>query len=111
MKLYATVSSERASKGQGGNRNLDTEIKIGDRNKVKFLLSIQVGTDGKSYRLELVDMRRRDEDKVLALVEGMIDETPGVLDMRKGEKQKGYECHEEHQRGKYAGCTPPHWHE
>ena len=27
MKLYATVTSERASKGQGGNKYLDIEIK------------------------------------------------------------------------------------
>lgn len=32
MKLYATTTSERASKGQGGNEYLDIEIKVDDRN-------------------------------------------------------------------------------
>lgn len=31
MKLYATVTSERASKGQGGNRKLEISIKGKDR--------------------------------------------------------------------------------
>lgn len=30
MKLYATVTSERASKGQGGNKYLDITIAIGE---------------------------------------------------------------------------------
>lgn len=29
MKLYATVSSERASKGQGGNKRLDIQLTVG----------------------------------------------------------------------------------
>jgi len=31
MKLYATTTSERASKGQGGNKKLETEFYIGDK--------------------------------------------------------------------------------
>lgn len=34
MKLYATVSSERATKGQGGNEYLLIVVGDGDRNKV-----------------------------------------------------------------------------
>lgn len=81
MKLYATVTSERASKGQGGNERLDTYIRIGDREKVKFFLGIGVSENGENYRLELVDMRDSSVDKVLAVIEDSI----------KGEKQKG-EC-------------------
>lgn len=33
MKLYATVSSERASKGQGGNNYLHIVLKVEDRDK------------------------------------------------------------------------------
>ena len=31
MKLYATVTSERASKGQGGNEWIEVELKVEDR--------------------------------------------------------------------------------
>ena len=30
MKLYATVQSERATKGQGGNQRLDIQLTVGD---------------------------------------------------------------------------------
>lgn len=30
MKLYATTTSERASKGQGGNKFIEIELKAGD---------------------------------------------------------------------------------
>ena len=32
MKLYATVTSERASKGQGGNKYLNVDLMGGDKN-------------------------------------------------------------------------------
>lgn len=31
MKLYATTTSDRASKGQGGNKQLSTEFYVGDK--------------------------------------------------------------------------------
>ena len=33
MKLYATVQSERATKGQGGNQRLDIQLTVGDSDK------------------------------------------------------------------------------
>lgn len=30
MKLYATVTSERASKGQGGNQFIDIDLTVGE---------------------------------------------------------------------------------
>lgn len=48
MKLYATVSSERASKGQGGNEYL--EINIQGENK-EDLGCIYIIPDGTNYRL------------------------------------------------------------
>jgi hypothetical protein len=33
MKLYATTTSERANKGQGGNKFIETTFLIGDREK------------------------------------------------------------------------------
>lgn len=40
MKLYATVTSERASKGQGGNKFIVVEFKAGDR--VKPIAEVQL---------------------------------------------------------------------
>ena len=36
MKLYATTTSERASKGQGGNDYLNIDILINDRTQPAF---------------------------------------------------------------------------
>jgi len=45
MKLYSTITSERATKGQGGNEYLDIEITYTDKNNKikplrKFLVTI-----------------------------------------------------------------------
>jgi hypothetical protein len=37
MKLYATATSERASKGQGGNKFLDVEFFIGDSKQPRLI--------------------------------------------------------------------------
>lgn len=72
MRFYGNITSERASKGQGGNEKLIVAIKIKDRDKVKFVLSLRASEDGKSYRLELTDTRDSSQDKVLAAVEGKL---------------------------------------
>lgn len=51
MKLYATITSERASKGQGGNKYLDIDIRAGSREDSRTLarLTARAGsndTDG-----------------------------------------------------------------
>lgn len=40
MRLYATTTSERATKGQGGNKQLDIDILICDRNTPRYHISI-----------------------------------------------------------------------
>jgi hypothetical protein len=42
MKLYATTTSERASKGQGGNEYLDIEIQDQNRNTILELKIIPI---------------------------------------------------------------------
>lgn len=37
MKLYATVTSERASKGQGGNKHIAITLQC-ERNKVEYII-------------------------------------------------------------------------
>jgi hypothetical protein len=40
MKLYATTTSERATKGQGGNDYLEINLFINDRNQPQFRLRV-----------------------------------------------------------------------
>jgi len=40
MKLYATVTSERASKGQGGNKQLDIDVLVYDRFNPRYHITI-----------------------------------------------------------------------
>lgn len=63
MKLYATTTSERASKGQGGNH---LNISITDKNK-KVLMSIEARIVNEIPTIE-------------------------VLDYTKGKRQKGEKC-------------------
>jgi len=42
MKLYATTTSERASKGQGGNKYLDIKIYVGNAKNPYLLTSLKV---------------------------------------------------------------------
>ena len=48
MKLYATITSERATKGQGGNEYLNINI-LGE--KKEPLGHIRIIPDGTNYRL------------------------------------------------------------
>lgn len=80
MKLYATVTSERASKSQGGNDYLEIDIRIIDRIEPKYYLRVNRNT------VELLDS----EERVLFIEE----HTKGVVD--KGEKQKGIKCQRTH---------------
>ncbi len=74
MKLYATVTSERASKGQGGNDYLDIEILVGSRDDSRLLARLTVRPNERGY--------------------GLYDHTDELLfeitdKELKGEKQKG----------------------
>jgi hypothetical protein len=42
MKLYAKTTSERASKGQGGNKFLSVVITVGEENEKQDILVAQV---------------------------------------------------------------------
>lgn len=57
MKLYAKTTSERATKGQGGNRHLNIEIFIDDREKSRFVLYINKNPDN-STTLALQDKEK-----------------------------------------------------
>ena len=57
MKLYAKIQSERASKGQGGNKQLNIAIYIDDREKPRYRLFI-TKRDNKSTDIVMADMKK-----------------------------------------------------
>lgn len=57
MKLYATTTSERATKGQGGNKQLNLAIYIDNREKPRYRLHVTKRED-ESTDVVLVDMER-----------------------------------------------------
>lgn len=73
MKLYATTTSERASKGQGGNENL--------------LTVFTVEIDGQRQEIAHMDIINRPEYYVFDWK--LPDGTKGALKVSKGKKQKG----------------------
>jgi hypothetical protein len=83
MKLYATITSERASKGQGGNQFLTIEIKAEGFTGIP--------TRANLYRLSL---SKNDNDGDGGLYAELLKYSNGeiiVLDNIKGEKQKNGE--------------------
>lgn len=78
MKLYATVTSERASKGQGGNEFVRIELTTNDFGSLRKLDEFTLA-----------------DDEVLGLI--LYDKNGNVLKKygprtEKGEKQKGEVC-------------------
>lgn len=58
MKLYATITSERASKGQGGNKFLDIEIKAERLKGIPTRANVyrlHITTDNNQLNAELLD--------------------------------------------------------
>ena len=70
MKLYATVTSERASKGQGGNDKIEIEITGENKIPLAFITVLPSGT---------------------IMVE---EQEGGEVFLEKGERQKGEKCND-----------------
>ena len=81
MKLYATTTSERASKGQGGNRYLDIDIYTTNREKPTHHVHVIVSPDGGVINVSLSALHFG-VDKILA-TDSVYVNVP-----TKGEKQK-----------------------
>jgi hypothetical protein len=92
MKLYATVTSERATKGQGGEW---LEFTITDKNKSQ-LWGIQVRDDGEKYNMLIWN---RIEGKI---IESFIPHTKG--EKQKAEYKEWYckECQKTHDAPAHA---------
>jgi hypothetical protein len=68
MKLYATTTSERASKGQGGNKYLFIDIQAGEDRKIIAKLyvnneSITIEHYDKEYPINLIDYTKAEKKK------------------------------------------------
>jgi len=103
MKLYATVTSERARKGQGGNEYIEINI-TADR---KSLLEISVSEKSKEWVIEVWDRNNKNHSFSIP-TENAIQENMAKL--AKGKKQKGecVECKKVHKPKCPHGVD---WHE
>jgi len=91
MKLYATTTSERASKGQGGNKYLDVIIKDGDSKVQRIVAQFQIWIENGKTLIKYQDC-----------VGNEVYE-----DITKGKSQKGEhcrKCEEYHNEGIYHIC-------
>jgi len=103
MKLYATVSSERASKGQGGNREIVINLKVGNisRREIANIVlrtsggSLQDGIDTGKYALEYYPVNRGKGGRTV-LDSGEIEE--------KGKKKKDEKCASGHPQDADGRC-------
>lgn len=88
MKLYATVSSERASKGQGGNEYLAIQVQNEKQEKVLTILYSADGL-GKMYLSKVFGEFHAIRELALKTDEEYMNE---LQKLEKGEKQKGEKC-------------------
>lgn len=86
MKLYATTTSERASKGQGGNEFLNITIASGSAKDSYIFADIIVDKSGFIYF-------RNGDKKEIACYTTQDGKLVDITNMTKGEKQKGDEKH------------------
>lgn len=85
MKLYATTTSERASKGQGGNEHVNVKLENETREELAYIRAIPDGTN----------------TRVTVYVSGQghlgtFYVPNGLKDKTKGNKQKGETCRPGH---------------
>lgn len=83
MKLYGTITSERASKGQGGNEYLDILIRD-EEARIIANISVYPKDDGVANRITLTDAIEWDIDTVAEIKRPQTWE-----ELEKGKKQRG----------------------
>mgnify|MGYP001413781361 CR=1 FL=1 len=110
MKLYSTTTSERASKGQGGNEYIEIELKAFDRNKPVGIILLEVLKDSKDKPKQyIIQFKDPDFDEEWEILKEGHEEEGTIQTIIKGEKQKGdcegcYDC--EAPTGYACGTTP-----
>lgn len=87
MKLYATITSERASKGQGGNKQVEILLQVDPKLRIQTgRIIMKVEEDGytiKYYPICGASFRSTKDKNVIVL-----------LDTTRGKKQKDEYCTE-----------------
>lgn len=76
MKLYATTTSERASKGQGGNKRVFVEITVGEEDEKQTILYCSV------------EREETETEDIYRLWNGDI-QADKIIIPKKGKSQKG----------------------
>lgn len=84
MKLYATVTSERASKGQGGNREVVINLKIDPKARIE-VGNLVMSCENDVYTIYYYPINQNCTDQEIKGGRVLLYET-------KGEKQKGEKC-------------------
>jgi len=103
MKLYGTITSERATKGQGGRF---LEIKITDE-KLKTLLAFTIIPSDTEDPLPAIEIAGGSYEVLSQLCDACAEWRNKLLPG----KERVQVCYYEHSRGKYAGLSVPHYHD
>lgn len=102
MKLYSTVTSERASKGQGGNDKLIIEIQVGSQRKLLARLHVeQIHGNVAIYSLIIGGIGG---DKIAELIDTTCLCPNCALGKTKGKKKKDECRHDYDNYGKCCNC-------
>ena len=65
MKLYGTIASERATKGQGGNDRLEIDIFMGSaKNSVKIIEG-SIRKEGEGYTVYITTLGQGDSEQCI----------------------------------------------
>lgn len=95
MKLYATITSERATKGQGGNKYLDIDIKVGSAEN-QFNLARLTARVGDRDGVEVYGLYDEGDNLLSSIPVGLTKANNDFLNIgiqeaerRKAKRQKG----------------------
>jgi hypothetical protein len=93
MKLYATTTSERASKGQGGNKEIRIQFQAGAESRQKTYEIIYSMTKDNQVMLE-VKASPYDNDYLLRLIDDYPDKVKTKANKQKDEHKcpRGQHC-------------------
>jgi len=96
MKLYATVTSERAQKSQGGNLFVEVQVRGEDRETILAALRVYYNQAGKLEITYAPHERCADCREPMYTIVQAHHHTENGRDVTKGEKQKGEVCSYKH---------------
>lgn len=112
MKLYATTTSERASKGQGGNKHIEITLQGGEYRDILIRFEVNYNKDFPNYSLKMIDgdinfmqalknhlsfwldlqKGKKEMEEIKDRWDGMEKEFPNGFVKQKGKKQKTAKC-------------------